>query len=453
MNYFRGLRATIVWITLFFGLSSAIAVAEDPKPDDRVYFPANVFIEKPNVSITEQVLHTLATEFPALPILTQDNSARPPETYVILLEPTPREFGVPDERRVKFMGIGLSPEETKSLINAQSIWGAMFVTSHGSAITQVKMADRFMLRLAELSDGVLYDGTTRRYYSQKWWKENRLPAWEGDTPDARRFVFMDFYKPGDGPYFRSISLGMSKFGLADVVVSEMVSGNSGSMETLMNVSMQTMIEGRMPAKNGNAGDILSVDLAKIRHAGFKKVVESTLLDGATKTLDLPVKPAVKEDGDPEGPVLELNFEPLPGKSNLERQDAALAKLFGSKDHVQVIQHDAELLAASAKAKGELPALRERFLKGFPLGSIFYVKGPFATRSGGDEWMWVEVTGWPEGKLEGILSNDPNDVPELKAGAKVTVRQADVFDYLLKTSDGKVEGGGTNEILRRRMKDQ
>jgi uncharacterized protein YegJ (DUF2314 family) len=61
-------------------------------------------------------------------------------------------------------------------------------------------------------------------------------------------------------------------------------------------------------------------------------------------------------------------------------------------------------------------------------------------------MWVEVTRWSDGKIEGLLANDPFEIPSLRAGQNVTVNEADIFDYIHRHADGKQEGNTTGAII-------
>src|SRR5262249_49790052 len=151
--------------------------------------------------------------------------------------PSPKEYGLPNEARLKFMGVGLSQDEKQALLSAQSIWAAMFVAPQSDAIAATKRADQVLMKLADLSHGVICDETTRRYYSPKWWKTKRLAAWEGDLPDAYALVSIDFYRVEEKGSYRAISLGMSKLGLPEVVVNEMIQDNSRSISSLMYLAM------------------------------------------------------------------------------------------------------------------------------------------------------------------------------------------------------------------------
>lgn len=63
---------------------------------------------------------------------------------------------------------------------------------------------------------------------------------------------------------------------------------------------------------------------------------------------------------------------------------------GSEDAISYVDHDAELLEASRKAKQEFPRLAALTGKGFAPGERLLLKAPFKTDADGREWMWVEV---------------------------------------------------------------
>jgi len=66
-------------------------------------------------------------------------------------------------------------------------------------------------------------------------------------------------------------------------------------------------------------------------------------------------------------------------------------------------------------------------------------------------MWVEVTRWQGGDITGLLKNEPFNIPELHAGQIVTVKQADVFDYIRQYADGTREGNETGVIIQKMQK--
>ncbi len=94
-------------------------------------------------------------------------------------------------------------------------------------------------------------------------------------------------------------------------------------------------------------------------------------------------------------------------------------------------------------------MRDEFADGVPDMNNLAVKAPFATASGGTEWMWVSVTSWKGDTIRGVLDNDPYDVPSLKHGSKVEVNESAIFDYIYRKADGTQMGGKTVEIMLKR----
>ena len=56
--------------------------------------------------------------------------------------------------------------------------------------------------------------------------------------------------------------------------------------------------------------------------------------------------------------------------------------------------------------------------------------------------------WQGHTIRGILDNDPFEIPDLKAGAKVEVKEDSLFDYLLVKRDGTQEGNETARLMKR-----
>ena len=51
-------------------------------------------------------------------------------------------------------------------------------------------------------------------------------------------------------------------------------------------------------------------------------------------------------------------------------------------------------------------------------------------------------------LRGLLRNQPFNIPDLKAGMEVFVRQEEVFDYLHVLPDGTREGNETGKLIEK-----
>jgi hypothetical protein len=87
-------------------------------------------------------------------------------------------------------------------------------------------------------------------------------------------------------------------------------------------------------------------------------------------------------------------------------------------------------------------LKPAFDAGLPEGEVIAVNAPWTTRSGGSEYLWVELSSWRGDALVGRLATEPAEVAGLHKGDPVTVRQDEVYDYVWKHADGTREGNLT-----------
>jgi uncharacterized protein YegJ (DUF2314 family) len=147
-------------------------------------------------------------------------------------------------------------------------------------------------------------------------------------------------------------------------------------------------------------------------------------------------------------LIELGFGSYTGNDVHAKQDAALSWLFGWEDSTKSIEHTDELLAESRKERGNLPTLEKDFEAGLKPGEYIMFKAPFLTPDGGNEWMWVEVHSWKNGKIKGVLDDVPERVPYLHSGQIVEVKEAEVFDYIRHFPDGHDEGNTTRNIIEK-----
>ena len=127
--------------------------------------------------------------------------------------------------------------------------------------------------------------------------------------------------------------------------------------------------------------------------------------GAVSRLVLNLAPVEPKEGHPDNRTIAVVF-PGPADTLHERQAKVLAKITGARDELKSSAMDAEIIAARRKAQQELAALAPAFAAGLAKHETLLVKAPFATLTGGQEWMWVEIQGWEGKKITGILQNDP-----------------------------------------------
>lgn len=346
---------------------------------------------------------------------------------------------------LKYFGRGLSREQGVALQRARTALILRFSHPQPQALT----AYRASLQLAELiardTQGLLWDEQTREVFTTDAWHQARLDSWEGDLPDVVGQTVIHLYNSDQ--VVRAISLGMSKFGLPDVVVNDLSWSSNNGVVQLINLLSQSLVEGASIDASGR----YDAKLAAIRHAARRKALSENLLPKSTGVARLGLVQGTPEKGDPDNRLIEIRFDNYPGVDRYARQEALLQSLFGTKDSIAYVKHTKRLLAASEAARAKLPELQKAFTRGLQPGEYLLLKAPFATPEGGQEWMWVEVTAWQGDAITGRLNNNPFNIPTLHSGQLVKVSQAQVFDYIRHLADGQEEGNTTGRILQEQEK--
>lgn len=360
---------------------------------------------------------------------------------VDLRTPTLDQLPPPPAEVMAYAAEGLSEEDKRLVSRSQAVTVLQFSGPAERALGDYVEALALSLALARKTHGYLWDEETRQLFTPARFA-SRVQAWTDRFPDVSQHVQLHAYR--DGELLRIVSLGMVKFGLPDVVVNQVASTSSDSMSTLVNVVCQLVLERGALQQAGH----LHIDLDAIQQPTFKRKATSNLKPNAAHVLDVELALATRANGDADNRLMEIAF-PGPVDSLLERQDAALSQLFGFSGHAIAAVHDAELIAASERARKRLLTMRTRYSGKVPFGETLLVKAPFATPEGNREWMWVEVVRWQGDTIHGILNSDPSQIPGLAAGARVSVSSQEVFDYLLERGDAGQEGNETGAILLRR----
>ncbi len=354
------------------------------------------------------------------------------------------EMHPPDLQMLEVRGRELRPDERQRLQKAQSFTAVLFMAPGTDAAPAYRAALAVMRELALRSDGFIEDEAQRDVLSPAA-VGKKLDAWSGDFPDVRRHVTLDVYR--DGELLRIVSLGMEKLGLPDVSVANVSVHDSETMGNLVNIVLQTMIENPTLARAGE----LDVAIGKLHFEGMRKAMLASQKSNGTGVATVYLAVAKPQKGDADNRQLEVVF-PGPVATLQVRQNELLSRFFGSEDKVSGARaDDEELNAARARARRALAKLKPRMTPRPPALEHLVVKAPFATRSDGVEWMWVEVVRWQGKKISGILQNDPYEVDGVKAGSHVEVDEDSLFDYLYQHADGTREGGETTKILMAREK--
>ncbi len=339
----------------------------------------------------------------------------------------------------------VTEKEAKLIAGSQEVFVMTFgmvEPDMAKRVQRISEINRLASDLATNTGGYLWDEETRDFFSTKTWNEQRLFQPSKLPPNVVPQIETHGYRNPD--LIRIITLGMKKFGLPDISLENIPVNSSRAAEKLVFLAAQKLFESPQLMREGR----LNLRADEIKSAEL--VNSFSFYDNAKKETDLWLWQVGPDEGDPENRIIRLTASPQFGNGEIEALEAALTNLFGSEGRVSYIQHNQELEAASKAAQAKLPALRTRFQAKLKPNESLLVKAPFKVHGpdGGREWMWVEVLEWDGEEINGILLNDPRAIPNLKAGANVQVRMQDIFDYLLKLSDGKTEGDETSKIIEK-----
>lgn len=360
----------------------------------------------------------------------------------ILEQDVQKHYLPPSPAALKHFARGLSDAQMTALQASRQALIMNFSHPKVHAMDGLRNAYGLAEQVARKTGGLLWDEESREVFTPDKWHERRLAKWTGKVPEVSAHTAIHSYRHGE--LLRAISLGMAKFGLPDIVVDQFASSSSGAMATLINVVGQSLAEGAPIGADGQ----FDIDLARIAHKEMREDVLGDLKPNAQKIGKLILVKAEPDAGDPPNRIAAISFARYPGPDVHARQSALLASLFGSSDGIKYISHSDELEKASELARKKLAAMEAQFARGLPPGEYIQVKSPFETTSGGNEWMWVEIKKWKGNDIEGLLKNEPYEVPSLRSGQSVRVKLDEVFDYTRSFPDGRQEGNTTGPIIQR-----
>ncbi len=302
---------------------------------------------------------------------------------------------------------------------------------------------KFMADYAQGKSLVIFDESCREYDSPMTWTERKLQPWIAEMPQIPIHVVQHAYREEDG-FCRIVSIGMEKFGLPNIVINNAVCSAQNQLSSLINLMAQTLAEN----SNIPSPGALHLDIESLKDTLVRNQMRAEFNDMASGKGISYIRFADKEEGDSPGPLLELYSYDEKYSNQQEYQNDRVTGIFGATDTlINTDSDNAEVQAASDRAKAELPKIQERFNKGLRPQEVLLVKLPFETDEGGVEWMWVEVIEWKDDEIKGTLSNDPYYIADLKAGAAVTGDADDIFDYMIQGPNGE-EGNETSKVIER-----
>lgn len=455
LNVQRAIATGMKFIAAILLLSSCAksapvgTIPTGPLTQDRIIFEYAIYLLAPPQSdpVTQLKQLLQAKEFKNLTYLTELNKEKLPATPAVfprIIDDVAKEYRPPDIQSLRHFGRGLSSEQATALQHSTTAFVLVFTHRKEDVLSGLKNANRLMGLLADQTGGLIWDEEAREVFTAQSWQQKRIATWTEKFPVVSTQTTIHAYKNND--YVRAITLGMTKFGLPDVVIDDLPWSLGTPAGNLINLFCQALVEGQTASKPGEFElGVKQLQTQTIREMQLQLV--SGKASGSVKLSLLQGKP---EEGDPQNRLIQIKADFYPGADNHAKQEALITNLYGAtaESAVSRIKHDDALLAASLRAKEQLPRLHNSFKVGLPPGEYIMVKAPFATPTGGQEWMWVEINDWKgNGQIAGQLKNEPVDIPNLHAGQDVKVQQDDIFDYIYVRANGSTEGNETSAIIQ------
>jgi uncharacterized protein YegJ (DUF2314 family) len=287
--------------------------------------------------------------------------------------------------------------------------------------------------LADAAHGWVLDPETFQLYAAAAFHA-RVP---GARPDARNLIVIHTIT-GDNEQPYLDTAGMRRFGFPDLYFADAASGHTNQIGHLINATAQVLLDGGDVNERGE----IALDFHKLGWA------TDVVGEGTGKAVWKARWAKPRDAHDDEELIVELV---PPAGEGAEGAVKLIKECFGAEEDkiTKLAGDDPELLAAAAKARADLEKQRPHFAKGIPVNERLTIKAKFVGDDGAVEWMWVDVFAFKGATFEGNLANEPHFIPTLRNGQKVKVKLADIGDYLHAASDGKVAGGYSIELMRKR----
>lgn len=397
------------------GASVSASPSASPSPTDKrqptvqdltfdLIYSSTAQLPKP--TIVNATLARTAPDILAVPSWNADNSKAQ-------MLPEAIEAQGMEDPTVARSGEGLSPAQRKLLRKPHAALLLHFRVPPSQNLKIVPQAERFVHELCT-AQGIIGDDEGVYFCSKTAWKE-RMASW----PEVRHRV--RFSRHSEGVRTR----GMAVFGQPELLVTGSAS-YTAEYRTLLTVLLAQWLA----EHPGDPAAPLEFDPRKL---GSSKVQELWKTNCRSQP-KLPVTIDIRRRGD----QLVVEWES-------EEENNCYELLLGLKSKIYEPQDRDALTRASKKAVRELLTIwKPEYHKGLKPGESLFVKAAF--RDGETtEWMWLEVKAWKDLNLTGLLLEDANLIPKFKGGQKVSVAEADLFDFLLR-SETRQAGGTTDEIL-------
>ncbi|MFH0959338.1 MAG: DUF2314 domain-containing protein [Pseudomonadota bacterium] len=328
------------------------------------------------------------------------------------------------------------------LKNAQMIIRVRFSDLAEVAKENVGFLARFVEAVRDVSGGVIQDAVSHVLWGRKAWERH---LYEGSDQMIRSNILVELLDE-EGEIWAH-SHGMQKFGLPDVEI-ECVPREYGSSavklilsacETLVGMRIESSLISQ-PLRLRNSSVSCSFEYRKSDPEGHFPTGSFRIFPYTQGTE--PASESALIDSLKEFNRSSDHFaHPKEKKVSLNTSGTDVGRL--SQDLID-LKH--RILEAHRKARSNLDIFRRSFQdSGLSINQTHAVKVGFPTQAGQYEWMWVSLDAWRGKSIEGSLENAPLLRTDLRKGIKVSINEAEIFDWVITQGNEILEGGFTERI--------
>jgi hypothetical protein len=158
------------------------------------------------------------------------------------------DYKPPSPGALRYFGRGLGSEQVEALQKAPRVLALAFAHPASQSAAGLRSAEKLVLELAQQENAIIYDVETREAFTPDVWQRSRVETWEGGTPDVSKQIVIHAYNAGGS--IRSISLGMARLGLPDLVVNDSVWSLNRPLGNTINALGQQLVERGRPDETG-----------------------------------------------------------------------------------------------------------------------------------------------------------------------------------------------------------